>query len=257
MGLASVLPSQPSKAALVLLPDVPLYYSDRGCAPIAGSMLVGYYDGRPGYQNLVADGVTPQQLAATPSDGKKNSLADFMDTKYPWGYTYDSMIAKGMEAYLKWDDPDTGINESYQATAWNEYSNDPEWIENGYVTGELTWSDYVSEIDTGRPVLLSWGTANSGHTTIGIGYDDFNSTNPQDWRVALYTTWEDSAAPEWWYFDPAVSALNPDGWNLDLATFVHITPQPVPLPSSLLLFGTLLPFFLLKRRRALRTTGPV
>jgi len=227
----------PATATQVTLSGVPIYYWWYGCSPTSGGMLVGYYDGLPGYGNLVADTTGPYAMIHSPFDGVENSIGDFMNTNPSTGGTSDPNIAAGMKAYIEWNDPNTPINESYSATTWNEYTDDPEYIAPGWTKGEFIWADYKAEIDAGRPMLLSWGTSTAGHTTIGIGYDDFNSTNPNDWKVAIYTTWSGWPEPSWWYFDPDMSGFNPGDWNLDLGTFVRIEPQAVPEPCTLLLIG--------------------
>jgi len=239
----------PAAATQVQISGVPIYYWYWGCSPTSGGMLVGYYDGLPGYEGLVDVGTSSNDMIATPLDGVDNSIADFMQTSYPGGGTDDPNIASGIAAYIEWDDPTTAIDEAYMATAWNEYTYDPEYMAPGWIAGEFTWADYVAEIDAGRPMLLSWGTpAGQGHTTIGFGYDDQNSNDPADWLVGIYTTWASSPEPSWWHFDPDASGSNPSGWNLDLGTFVHIEPRAVPEPHTLLLIGTSLGLFGLTRR---------
>jgi len=236
----------PTRATQTILSGVPVYYWWHGCSPTSGGMLVGYYDALPGYGNLIADSTAadpafPNNIIHT-NDGVDNSIGDFMDTTWVAGGTSDPKIASGIEAYIEWDDPTTAINESLAATAWNEYTHDPEYMAPGYVAGEFTWADYVAEIDAGYPMLLSWGTPNgSGHTTIGIGYDDNDTTDLLDDQVALFTTWSTSTTPSWWYFDPDSSGLNPlssdeSRWNLDLGTFVRIEPGfIIPAPGAILL----------------------
>lgn len=234
-----VLSGTPAQASMMVLSDVPAYYWYHGCSPTSGGMLLGYYDTLPGYSTIIADTTDPYDMIASPTDGLENSIADFMDTSYPAGGTSDPKIASGIEAYIEWDDPTTAVNESYQATAWNEYTYDPEYMAPGYTAGEFTWADYVAEIDAGRPMLLSWGTpAGSGHTTIGYGYDDQgHPDDPDYWLVAINTTWSGSDEPTWWYFDPDMSGSNPSGWNLDLGTFVQIVPVPVPAAVLLGILG--------------------
>lgn len=228
-----VFVAAPAKAIQTVLSGVTLYYWHNGCSPTSGGMLVGYYDQLGGYGDLIADTTDPYDMISTPLDGLTNSIADFMNTSYPAGGTTDFMIATGMADYIGWDDPTTPINESYSASAWNVYTDDPIIG----IPGDFTFDDYVAEIDSGYPVLLSWGgPTETGHTTIGIGYDDNDTQSLLDDRVATYTTWIGEAEPSWWYFDPDMSANNPDSWNLDLGTFVRIESKVViPAPGSVLL----------------------
>lgn len=229
--LIMVFSATPAKAIITVLSGVPVYYWHYGCSPTSGGMLIGYYDQLIGYGDLIADGTTPNEMISNP-DSPTNSIAEFMNTD-PSGGTSDGMIPIGMVDYIGWDDPTTLINESYLADAWNVYTDDPVIG----IPGDFSFIDYVAEIDNGYPMLLSWGSpTGTGHTTMGIGYDDNDTQDPLDDKVATYTTWHGWPEPDWWYFDPSRSGDNPDGWNLDLGTFVRIEPRAViPAPGSILL----------------------
>jgi len=182
------------------LTGVPTYEWWYGCAPTSGGMLVGYWDGRPGFGNLFdgdASVETPATRAMIASEahiisGAENGygkgdwhnsssypdhesnpdcIADFMHTVD--GGTYGADIAPGLEAYVEWDNPGTAINESYEATALT--IEDPYWD-----GGTFTYADLKVEIDAGRPVLLDMLTLQTfeeetvlyGHTVTAYGYQD-------------------------------------------------------------------------------------
>ena len=180
---------------------VPTYTWWYGCSPTAGGMMVGFWDGQPGYGNLYdgdasvwsGDGAsgTRSMVASTAhiTAGSENAytygdwhnstsypnhvanpdcIADFMKTVD--GGSYSSNIASGLEAYVEWDNPSTAVNESYSATATLNNGN--------YYGGTWTYNGFKAEIDASRPVLLDIvtyaGTSLGwvGHSVVGFGYQD-------------------------------------------------------------------------------------
>jgi hypothetical protein len=103
-----------------------------------------------------------------------NSLADFMQTED--GGTYRSNMAQGFMDYAMWDNPDTAVSESYNATSSTLWDTD------------ATWAAYIAEIDAGRPVHVGI----SGHSILGLGYwtsDGSHGTTAGENYVVNWTTW--------------------------------------------------------------------
>jgi hypothetical protein len=181
------------------LSEVPEYLWWYGCSPTSGGMMVGYWDGRPGFGNLYdgdasiwsGDGSqgTRSMVASTahivsgdengytygdwhnsasyPShEANPNCVADFMKTVN--GGSYANNIAAGLEAYCEWDNPATPVNESYPATATN--------IDVPFYGGSFSYSDLKNEIDADRTVILDLicytGYEWLGHSTVAYGYQD-------------------------------------------------------------------------------------
>ncbi|MBL7132911.1 MAG: PEP-CTERM sorting domain-containing protein [Phycisphaerae bacterium] len=201
---AYIRPDGPRPACGGLLPGVPEYGWWYGCSPTAGGMMVGYWDGRPGFGNLYdgnagvwggsgASG-TKSMVASTAHivagdqngytygdwhnstsypnhEANPDCIADFMHTVNGGSYTDD--IAEGLEAYCQWDKPGTAVNESYQATA--SFEDVAFWGTAGHAFDYL---DFKAEIDAGRPVILDliaylpishrW----AGHSVVAYGYQD-------------------------------------------------------------------------------------
>jgi len=184
------------------LPGVPEYVWWYGCSPTAGGMMVGYWDGRPGFGNLYdgdasiwsGDGSqgTKSMVASTahivsgtehgytygdwhnstsyPShEANPNCVADFIKT-VNGGTTYFD-IAPGLEAYCEWDNPQTAVNESYPATATS--TDVAYWGTPGQA---FSYGDLKAEIDADRPLMLSVlchdGTEWVGHSIVAYGYQD-------------------------------------------------------------------------------------
>jgi len=192
-------------------------------------MMVGYWDGLPGYENLFdGDASTETQAArdmiASPehladpycNNHSANCIADFMETDLV-GITEYGNEGPGLEQYIEWDDPETPVNESYEAVT--------ETLE----PWEMGWELFTSEIDAGRPVMLNVvfyesGITFYGHTVVGYGYQDdlfeisYMSGGEQiDVTVggfAVRDTWpEGPAGASWldWDQDPVEPIIDPNG----------------------------------------------
>jgi len=222
------------------LDGVPEYQWWYGCSPTSGGMLVGYWDGRPGFENLYdgdasvwggdGDAGTKSMVASTAhiTAGAENGytygdwhnstsypnhednpdcVADFFKTVD--GGTWPADMPAGVEGYVEWDNPDTAIDESYEATA--ALHNTPNQ------GGSFTYADLKAEIDAGRPMLLNVYTfvykgddLPTGHTVVAYGYQDdmFTLEDPATdtqvvcGGVAVRDTWcNGTAQSEWIYYD--------------------------------------------------------
>ena len=184
---------------------VPTYIWWYGCSPTAGGMMVGYWDGKTGYEGLYngdasvwggsGSSGTKQMVASTAhiTAGSENGqtygdwhdsasypdhedepecIADFMKTVD--GGTYSSGTRDGLEAYIEWDGTHNSTTfvtkDAHEATATNNYVP--------YYGGSYEYSDFKDEIDACRPVCLGLRTKNpstgsdSGHSVVGYGYQD-------------------------------------------------------------------------------------
>jgi len=229
----------------VALDNVPDYYWYHGCSPTAGGMLIGYWDNQPGYENLY-DGTAPMYAGSghdaiddiisspehnsstynstecthdnsPPADDKgPNSIACFMHTNPSSGSTYIHNIPTGMRRYALYDDPDTGINESYYFHSFVYYaphrnSSWPDWANDS----ALTFWDVKREIDSGRPMLLDVSLDAGGHTVVAFGW---RIRDDGTYWYAVRDTWQDSDSNgkyaitsfeadgyEWWLWREAAS----------------------------------------------------
>ena len=179
---------------------VPEYVWWYGCSPTAGGMMVGYWDGIQGRENLF-DGDARQwfgnqdtgtramvasraHITAGRENGmtygdwhnstsypnhqaNPNCIADFMKTQDAGTYAAD--ITSGLKAFIEWDNPSTALHEGQPATTAN--------IDMPYFGGTFSYESFKAEIDRGRPVLLDLMTAETasqwiGHSVVGYGYRD-------------------------------------------------------------------------------------
>lgn len=222
----------PAVGSTIIDGNIPSYSWYYGCSPTSGAMMVGYWDSKPGYQNLFYGDASVQNAAtramiasqAHITAGTQNGytygdwhnstsypnhqnnpdcIADFMHTVNSGSASAD--IASGLEAYVEWDNPATPINESYQATALNIY--DP------YRGGSFTYSSLKTEIDADRPVLLDIYTYHVsdwyGHSIVCYGYQDAmftlfpanGSSNIVVPGIAVQDTWQNGTAMSEWLLD--------------------------------------------------------
>jgi autotransporter-associated beta strand protein len=209
---AMLLAAVPVAAAQIVLWDVPNYDWHHGCSPTAGAMVLGYWDAH-GYPNLIPGSsslylnrsaiedaiASPEHVAdyalyngvddstyVTPYKDKSelggahadNCLADFMGTSrsilgLTYGGTFVDHIGPGLEAYAMW--------RGYSLTAGGTWATNP------------AWSDFIKEIQFGRPVELgvdSDGDGNLDHSVAAMGYRTTNGHN----EYLCRNTW----GQEWW-----------------------------------------------------------
>lgn len=150
-----------SSKGLGWVDDVPAYEGEIGCAPTASAMVLGFWDGQ-GYSNFTNN----ESLLI-------EELADAMGTISPT--TKVANIPGGIEdvcEYYGYDNFDSS----------NEY----------YVT----WGETKSEIDAGRPFVLSMinGGTGSGHSqpynnhsVTCLGYSDYT----EDY-IFMHDTWDEN-----------------------------------------------------------------
>jgi len=140
-----------------------------------------------------------------------NCLADFMRTED--GGTSRSNMAQGFIDFAAWDDPETTASESYEATAWTDWSE--------------TWGEYTSEIDAGYPVHVGI----PGHSILGFGYwnDPEGVYGPEatDY-VVNWTTWRGSAAGKYGLIEFS---------EVYAYTVLRVGNPVIPEPSSFILLG--------------------
>jgi hypothetical protein len=216
---------------------VPEYVWWYGCSPTSAGMMVGYWDGIQGRENLF-DGDARQWFGnqdtgtramvasrAHITAGRENGLtygdwhnstsypnhqanpnciADFVKTQDAGSYAAD--ITTGLKAFIEWDNPSTALHEGQPATTAN--------IDMPYFGGTFSYDSFKAQIDAGRPVLLDLMTAQTpsqwvGHTVVGYGYRDamFNVKVPTaggaqvDMTVggfAVMDTWANGTGQSGW-----------------------------------------------------------
>ncbi len=219
--------------AAVVLSDMPAYNWYHGCGPTAAASVFGHWD-LNGYGNLFdASGwdevrftVNVQDQISSPEHNTRydpdpdldkpvyewNSIADWFRTSVnqPYGWSWQSDADDAFIGYADY--------RGYQFDSW--YEN---W-------SQFSWSDLVSEIDAGRPMMFlvdSDGNGGTDHFVPVFGYDDREADGL--W-YALYTTWSEDEKVEWQRFQ----GMGND-WGIGYATFVH--PHAIPEPCSCALWS--------------------
>lgn len=255
-----------SAAVLTGMPSYEWYY---GCSPTSAAMMVGYWDGLPGYGDLfygdasvetqeVRDMIASPEHLVDPHavSHPANCIADFMRTSLN-GITAYEDIAPGLAAYVEWDNPTTPVNESYEADV---VSHDLPMF-----GGQLSWDTFTGEIDAGRPMMLNvvtyYGGGLYGHSVVGYGYqEDMFEILGADGQtmvtldgMAVRDTWSegslgsqwvgagspidsiiDGDGVEWWpWLEPGVASS--DNGLYDWMLYQGVTMNVVPEPTTLVL----------------------
>jgi len=105
-------------------------------------------------------------------------------------------------------------------TNYNQLT-DTNWSHAEYPTtfppgsGGFKFSDYKTEIDNCRPVLLHWKKVDGGHTMLGVGYDDTYS----DPRIYFHDTWDNLVHYTTWN-----GTYTTDNYELRAVTVIHLAP---------------------------------
>ena len=255
-----------AEAAPVTLSNVPAYDWYHGCGPTAATSIIGYWD-LHGYDKLLdASGWEQVRLTANVQDEISSpdhnakydptpdvldpplpvppdtSVADFFHTSEdPWGFgvsvsddSADAFI--GYAAYRGY---------SFDAASKSKLS--------------FSWAQLVAEIDAGRPMLFmvdapeqSGQTPSDAlnHFVAVLGYDDRGGG---DHWYGFWDTWTEEENDdnivwaEFLYVDQ-----EPDTpWDWGFATFVVplSDPDPVPVPTTVLLLGSAVTGLIAFRRK--------
>lgn len=214
------------------------YYWWNGCSPTSAGMLFGYweehgYDSFPGShrdgpdywlptsddpddytdaRGVIASwahkqaGIAHGYNNGSYKDHTPDCLADFMLTNN--GSTSGSSFVHGLETFGAWDDPRTDPIESRKFIASYNCS---------------TYSDYVAEIDAGRPVMLSLAGSSicPTHSVLGVGYN--NTGGKEDY--ILYSTYYHELC-EWEWEDDTQFYC-----GYSVSNGVKLRPDTTPVPQ--------------------------
>lgn len=210
-----------ARATAVTIPGVPAYLWHHGCGPTAVGMVVGYWDAS--FANLVPGDAASQTAAvdamiaddsgfplcsgpasdhfqdySCPKDYSPNPLqtdrsetggahadncvGDFMYTSQSaywnyYGWSWFSHVPQSFTGYVALSDPSLLVT-----SANHDYSG-------------FGWTEYKSEIDQGRPVVLlvdTDGDNSTDHFITGVGYDEASLT------YIAYNTWDRSLHSYLW-----------------------------------------------------------
>ncbi len=225
--------------AEVVIGGVPGYQWRHGCGPTAAGMVVGYWDGN-GFPALIPGDASSQTTAVNqamastghytdyslpiddPGTGllpdasyyggahPSDSLGDFMETSWYtrqnyYGWSWFSDVDNALREYVDYVNASEGT--AYLADSWNEY-----W-------GTFTWSTFVTEIDSSRPLVFLVDTDGDGwtdHFVTAIGYRDTYGYQ----EYACLDTWSPPASIRWERFR-GIQAGN--AWGIYGATYCTLT----------------------------------
>jgi hypothetical protein len=199
-------------AGTMYLSDVPEYDWFHGCSPTSGAMLIGYWDSKPGYENLFFGDASYDWGASDGSTGTKrmisskehntgtfsyptdthtdspNSLACFMRTNPTTGSTYGQDVFSGLRDYAYWDDPKGILKDSYSFYANWLLAYNQQWMPAEYQPSCMSFDFLEKQIDLGLPMLLNLSLDGAGHTVVAYGYQD---NGPGNQWYAVRDTWLD------------------------------------------------------------------
>ena len=177
---------------------------------------------------------------APPPHHDFNCLADFMGTSQDsagnsngattfWFYTNGSplYVADIYSLGLENSSGLYGIWEyiNYRGYGTHDPANDKTMFNqyvDTYVSGGFSFNDFMSEIDSGRPVIIHL----EEHSMLGYGYDTEGNI------IYIHDTWNEGDHTMTW-------GGTYGGMKLIGVTCVHITGgSPVPIPNSIMLIGS-------------------
>jgi hypothetical protein len=242
--------------AAVVIDGVPTYYWRHGCGPTAAGMVIGYYD-MHGYPWLIPGDSTSQTAAVDEAIASQNnpsaisnhyedyslpldnypalyadrsaapvgdehianSIADFMYTSFSsqnnrYGWSWSNHIGPALVNYVHLKQPAASV--SYTSRGWST----------------SLWSQYQTEINANRPVVLlvdSSGDGSTDHFITGIGYDEIDGVK----KYAAWDTWYGTI--RWQEFTPMQSGKSWGIHSMTALTITYTNPAPV--------FSQMQPFF--------------
>jgi len=267
----------------VVLSGVPEYLWYHGCSPTSGGMLMGYWAAKgytqllPGVTNpMVQTSAVNQAISSTAHNVNDtyvghtaDCIADFMQTVS--GGTYGTNIASGLAAWTSY------VGLTAKTASYSEVS---------YYGGTFSYTNFVHEIDAGRPMLLNLVTyAPSpyqkwvGHSVLAYGYqanmfqlriyDGGTYENITVAGFAVMDTWKNGVGAgkqadwydwfgnkvyaqlvngvEWWPYLDLTGSSYSNLWDWQITSGVSY--QPVPVPPTLVLLGSGLLILLRPRRQ--------
>jgi hypothetical protein len=179
--------STPALSNRMVLDNVPNYTWWYGCTPTAAGSMIAYWASQPGYENLYKKG-DPQNWNGNGTEGTRrmvasqsyingninshDCLASFLQTDNS-GSTWNYNINPGLKAFVEWDD-----------TSSYDMKDDFTAIVDPFLPGQGSIDVIKSEIDAGRPVLLTVASRNLAHSVLAYGYDD--DITFQLWNANLF-----------------------------------------------------------------------
>lgn len=213
-----------------IISGVPVYIWKNGCGPTAAGMVIGYWD-KLGFGNLVAGDASTHTASVDNMISSSGNYTDYclpMDS-YPDMLPDKSELPAGDEHVNNCLTDFMYTSQSYQGNyyGWSWFSHMSLALSNyaalkepvcqitaaNYIWGTLTWSNYCSEIDSGRPVVLLVDSDSNGgtdHFITAIGYG-YSGTRPM---YACLNTWDSGI--HWYEFAPMASG---QAWGIYGATF--------------------------------------